>query len=169
MSAGGSCGASYDALDGLRGAHRRSVRGRIGWLEGGQRTLGSAHKASADCPRTRRLRSCTRTAFPFGFSSVRGQRFCVRSKHRMSQLGEDWPSRRWWPTATRRIENGTPPARSARTGHARCPREGRGQEGDQIVASLPTRGLAIAEGCLGSRSKPDSGRWVYQLALTLRS
>ena len=86
------------------------------------------------------LRSCTRTAFPFEFRTAEGQRFSAGSNHQMSQLGEDWPSQRWWPTATRRIENGTPPARSARTGHAgylpkaagkevikslrRCPREG---------------------------------------------
>ena len=119
----------------------QAISARPHWVAGGRAaSLGSAHKASADCPRTRRLRSCTRTAFQFGFSSVRGQRFCVRSKHRMSQLGEDWPSQRWWPTATRRTENGTPPARSARTGHAGCPPKAAGKKVIKSLRRCPREG-----------------------------
>jgi len=143
LSAVRSCGASYDALDGLRGAHRRSVRGRIGWLEGGHRTLGSSDEAATTRARTSMLRSCTRTAFPFGFRTSHGQRFSGRSKHRINQLGEDWPSQRQWPTATRRIENGTPPARSARTAHAGCPPKAAGKKVIKSLRRCPREGSPL--------------------------
>ena len=121
----------------------QAISARPHWVAGGRAALGSSDEAAATRARTSMLRSCTRTAFPFGFRTGHGQRFSGRSKHRTNQLGEDWPSQRQWPTATRRIENGTPPARSARTGHAGCPPKAAGKKVVKSLRRCPREGSPL--------------------------